>query len=70
MLARKLQAWHTATSPAPNPIKLASTTFKKRFREVSERTVASLWELNGPVIETFTETECRSYIKHCEHLNS
>jgi transposase len=52
-------------SPDLNPIELAFSKFKKLLRDGAERTNEKLWRLCGNVLELFTETECRNYIKHC-----
>jgi transposase len=52
-------------SPDLNPIELAFSKFKKLLRDGAERTVDKLWDLCGRILELFTETECRNYLKHC-----
>jgi transposase len=52
-------------SPDLNPIELAFSKFKKLLRDGAERTNEKLWRLCGTVLDLFTETECRNYIKHC-----
>ena len=54
-----------AYSPDLNPIELAFSKFKKLLRDAAERTTDKLWELCGQVLNMFTETECRNYLKHC-----
>ncbi|HTN77881.1 MAG TPA: IS630 family transposase, partial [Pirellulaceae bacterium] len=48
-----------------NPIELAFSKFKKLLRDGAERTVDALWHLCGRVLDTFTEEECRNYMRHC-----
>lgn len=52
-------------SPDLNPIELAFSKFKKLLRDGAERTVDKLWDLCGRILDLFTETECRNYLKHC-----
>jgi transposase len=54
-----------AYSPDLNPIELAFSKFKKLLRDGAERTTEKLWRLCGSVLDLFTESECRSYFKHC-----
>ena len=52
-------------SPDLNPIELAFSKFKKLLRDGAERTNEKLWQLCGQVLELFTESECRNYLRHC-----
>jgi transposase len=52
-------------SPDLNPIELAFSKFKKLLRDGAERTTDKLWSLCGSVLDMFSETECRNYLKHC-----
>jgi transposase len=52
-------------SPDLNPIELAFSKFKKLLRDGAERTTEKLWQLCGQVLDLFTETECRNYLRHC-----
>jgi transposase len=52
-------------SPDLNPIELAFSKFKKLLRDGAERTTDKLWQLCGKVLDLFSESECRSYFKHC-----
>ena len=52
-------------SPDLNPIELAFSKLKKLLRDGAERTTEKLWKLCGQVLDLFTETECRNYIRHC-----
>ena len=51
-------------SPDLNPIELAFSKLKRLIRSAKERTVESLWNTCGKVLERFTEEEFRNYIKH------
>lgn len=52
-------------SPDMNPIELAFSKFKKLLRDGAERTTEKLWKLCGKVLDMFTESECRGYLRHC-----
>jgi transposase len=52
-------------SPDLNPIELAFSKFKKLLRDGAQRTVETLAELCGKVLDLFSEHECRNYLKHC-----
>jgi transposase len=52
-------------SPDFNPIELAFSKFKWLLKSAAERTVEALWKTCGALLESFTETECRNYIRHC-----
>lgn len=52
-------------SPDLNPIELAFSKFKQLLRDGAERTTEKLWKLCGQVLDLFTESECRNYLKHC-----
>jgi transposase len=57
-------------SPDLNPIELAFSKFKKLLRDGAKRTTDKLWTLCGQVLDLFTETECRNYLKHCGYRYS
>jgi transposase len=52
-------------SPDLNPIELAFSKFKKLLRDGAERTNEKLWNLCGRVLDLFTESDCRNYLRHC-----
>jgi transposase len=52
-------------SPDLNPIELAFSKFKRLLRDGAQRTTEKLWQLCGKVLDLFTETECRNYLRHC-----
>jgi transposase len=57
-------------SPDLNPIELAFSKFKKLLRDGAERTTEKLWQLCGQVLDLFTESECRNYLRHCGYRYS
>lgn len=52
-------------SPDLNPIELAFSKFKWLLQSMGERTVDGLWRACGKLIEQFSESECRKYLRHC-----
>jgi transposase len=52
-------------SPDLNPIENAFAKFKWLLKSSAQRTVDALWAACGQLLERFTETECRNYIRHC-----
>jgi len=52
-------------SPDLNPIELAFSKFKWLLKSKGERTVNALWQACGELIQQFTESECRNYLRHC-----
>lgn len=57
-------------SPDLNPIELAFSKFKKLLRDRAQRTTEKLWNLCGSVLDLFSETECRNYLRHCGYRYS
>lgn len=51
-------------SPDLNPIEMAFAKFKWLLRSVADRTVESLWKTCGQLLERFSSTECRNYLRH------
>lgn len=51
-------------SPDLNPIELAFSKFKRLVRSAKERTMEDLWTSCGNVLNKFTESDFRNYIKH------
>jgi transposase len=52
-------------SPDLNPIELAFSKFKKLLRDGAQRSADALWKLCGEVLDLFTESECRNYLRRC-----
>ena len=51
-------------SPDFNPIEMAFSKLKRLIRSAKKRTVDSLWDTCGEVLDHFTETEFRNYFRH------
>jgi transposase len=52
-------------SPDLNPIETVFSKFKQLLRSAGERTVESLWQICGRLLDAFSESECRNHIRHC-----
>jgi transposase len=52
-------------SPDLNPIENAFSKLKRLVRSAAERTVDGLWSAIGRLIDQFSATECRNYLRHC-----
>ncbi len=57
-------------SPDLNPIELAFSKLKGLLRDAAERTVEALWQTIGTLLDRFSPTECRNYIRHCGFAQS
>jgi transposase len=57
-------------SPDLNPIELAFSKVKKLLRDGAQRTTDTLWQLCGQMLDLFTESECRNYLRHCGYRYS
>jgi len=51
-------------SPDFNPIEQAFAKLKWLVRSAKERTVDGLWNLLGRLVDSFSPTECRNYLRH------
>ena len=51
-------------SPDLNPIELAFAKLKTLLRKAAERTVGTLWDRIGQILEAFTPQECANYFRH------
>jgi len=51
-------------SPDLNPIENAFSKFKWLLKSGPARSVGALWDACGKLLERFSETECRNYIRH------
>ena len=52
-------------SPDLNPIETVFSKFKQLVRSAGERSVESLWQTCGRLVDAFSESECRNHIRHC-----
>lgn len=52
-------------SPDLNPIELVFSKFKWLLRSAQCRSVESLWETCGHLLDRFSPTECVNYFRHC-----
>lgn len=51
-------------SPDFNPIETVFSKFKWLLKSAADRTVETLWQRCGDLIEAFTEAECRNHFRH------
>jgi transposase len=51
-------------SPDLNPIELAFAKLKALLRKAAERTIESLWNRIGALLDDFTPSECSNYFQH------
>lgn len=52
-------------SPDFNPIEQVFSKLKALLRKHEERTVEGLWNRIGALIDAFSPSECRNYLRHC-----
>ncbi len=52
-------------SPDMNPIEQVFAKLKGLLRRTAARTVESLWESIGALLDNFSPAECANYIRHC-----
>ena len=51
-------------SPDLNPIEMAFSKLKRLIRSAKERTVENLWSRCGKVLDRFSESDFRNFIRH------
>jgi transposase len=51
-------------SPDFNPIENAFAKFKGLLKSTPQRTVETLWNACGQLLDRFSEPECRNYLRH------
>ena len=54
--------------PDCDPIELAFFRRKALPRQAAQRIVEGFWSAIGRILDTFSATECRNYIKVAEHV--
>ncbi len=59
-----------AYSPDLNPIEMVFAKLKSLLRDKALRTMDELWSTLGPISDTFSQTECRNYLRHAGYLQS
>jgi len=57
-------------SPDLNPIELVFSKFKWLLRSAAKRTVETLWETCGRLLDKFSESECENYFRHCGYRHT
>lgn len=57
-------------SPDLNPIELAFSKLKRLLRSAAARTVGSLWNTIGSLLDRFSPDECSAYLRHCGYAQS
>lgn len=57
-------------SPDLNPIEKYFSKLKALLRKLAARTVKSLWNGIGKILDLFTAEECRNYFKSCGYVNT
>jgi transposase len=57
-------------SPDLNPIELAFAKLKALLRQAAERTIPTLWDRIGSLIDAFTPEECRNFLHHAGYRHA
>lgn len=57
-------------SPDFNPIEQVFSKLKALLRKFGERTMEALWQRLGLLLDSFAQSECRNYFRHCGYLSS
>ena len=57
-------------SPDFNPIEQVFAKLKGLLRRTAARTVGSLWDSIGALLDHFSPAECANYIRHCGYGRS
>jgi transposase len=57
-------------SPDLNPIELAFAKLKALLRQAAERTIPTLWDRIGSLIDAFTPDECRTFLHHAGYCHA
>jgi transposase len=51
-------------SPDLNPIEMVFAKLKTLLRKAGERSIAAVWNRIGSLLDTFSPTECATYLRH------
>ena len=51
-------------SPDLNPIELVFAKLKTLFRKADERSIEASWRRVGTLLDAFSPTECKNYLRH------
>ena len=65
---RRNDALFTAYSPDLNPIEKMFSKLKALLRKAARRTVETLWEEIGKLLETISPSECENYFRSCGYV--
>ena len=57
-------------SPDLNPIENAFSKLKRLLRAATERTIETLWDRIGQLLDRFRPDECRNYFRHCGYAHN
>lgn len=57
-------------SPDLNPIELVFSKLKRLLRSAAARTVGTLWDTIGSLLDRFSPSECAAYFQHCGYAQS
>ena len=57
-------------SPDFNPIEQVFAKLKALLRKFGERSMDSLWNRLGTLLDHFSISECRNYFRHCGYMSS
>jgi transposase len=57
-------------SPDLNPIELVFSKLKRLLRSLAARTVETLWQVIGQLLQAFEPDECARFIRHCGYAHS
>ena len=56
-------------SPDLNPIEMMFAKLKTLLRRADERSIAAVWHRIGSLLDTFSPTECASYLRHAGYAS-
>jgi transposase len=56
-------------SPDLNPIEMMFAKLKTLLRRADERSIAAVWHRIGDLLDAFSPSECRSYLRHAGYAS-